>query len=146
MPKHCNAVFFICVFCSWPGNTKSYIKSLKKNNSFFLNIILSHVLHSCLGLIEIYEYENKQKSSSWCYSAVKSLLRSILNFTCNFWFCHTVWMKLCSADQENTFLRAWGSVVWLQGRLSYRPICSCSPLPGPPLGCVCNSQNSTALI
>lgn len=137
MPEPCNVGFLFVSSVAGQG-IQNHTENLKKN-SFFLNIILSCVLHGCLGLIEIYEYENKQKSSFWCYDTVTSPLRSILSFTCNFWFYPVVWMKPCSAvcrPRQNTFLGTWGAVGWLQGRLSYRPICCCSPLPGPPLHCL----------
>lgn len=97
MPEHCNAVFCLCLSSVAGQGIQNHTENLFKKYSFFLSIILSHILHSCLGLTEIYEYENKQKSSSWCYNTVKFPLKSILNFTCNVWFCPAAWMKLCSA-------------------------------------------------
>lgn len=61
MPEPCNVGFLFVSSVAGQG-IQNHTDNLK-NNSFFLTIILSHVLHSCLGLIEIYEYENKQKSS-----------------------------------------------------------------------------------
>lgn len=126
------------------------IQRILKKNSFFLNIILSHVLHSSLGLIEIYEYENKQKRSFPCYNTVTSPWRSILNFTCSCWFCPVGWMKLCSAPcrPRLKIFHSWEhEELWSDCRAGGATDPSApAPLSQVLLCALWNSQNSTVLI